>query len=87
MFREISNQDSREPQACFKGVSQGRFKEVSRLFKESLICLLGNFKKVSGVFQECFNKVLQLCCCIDSSQLPEQKESVFKCGLNLRPKF
>ena len=74
-----------EFQGRLKGVSRhfhSRYKEVSRVFKESVKCVLRNFKKkkVSRVFQECFNEVLfcNFVLALISSQLPEQKEGLFR---------
>ena len=63
----------------FKGVSwqfQIRFKEVSRVFKESVKCVP---RKFQIKFQECFNGVFfcNFVVAWISSHLPEQKEGLF----------
>ena len=52
---------------------------MSRVFKKYQECLRKFQKKVSKVFQECFNEVLfcDLVVTWISSKLPEQKESLF----------
>ena len=77
--------DSREIQGYLKEVQrvfQGSFKAVSKPFYGSIRgvkCVLRKFqKKVSRVFQECFNKIFfNFVVARISSQVPEQKEGLF----------
>ena len=68
-------------QGSFKSVSrkfQGCFKKVSRVFQGNFKDVSGYFKKVSWMFQECFNKALfcNFVVACKTSQLPEQKKGL-----------
>ena len=52
---------------------QTRFKEVSRVFKESVKCVSRKFKKFQGCFKNLSMHLIELI----SSQLPKQKEGRF----------
>ena len=70
----------------FEGSVQGvsrMFEEVLRVFTKSFKKCKGWFKQASRLFQGSFNEVLfcNFVLALISSQLPEQKEGLFKTSL------